>query len=395
MTVRPGAAIARRLTARGVVQDPAWHRAVLAVDRAAFIPDTVWAPSTEHPGWEEPVTRDDPRYREWIDEDYALVTQVDDGAPAGAGGLGRVPTSSISQPSLAVAMLQALDTTRGHRVLEIGTGTGYNTALLCERLGDRNVVSVELDEDVAARARENLRALGYEPTLVTGDGARAVEGGPFDRVLATVAAKRVPASWLAQTRPGGVIVTPWGPGFTSAALLRLHTAQDGTASGRMLADAPFMWLRAQRRGADPWHAYVDENAPGVRTGRTGVNPRVVADRAPGWGVALGHLVPGLAYAGFEADAHEHAAAGEASVYVYDRAGSWALGEYTPDGGPYEAKTAGPRDLWAEIGAARRTWEAAGRPGRDRLGLTVTPDGQHLLWVDDPAKAIEVSGGSRP
>ncbi|MDA0566352.1 methyltransferase domain-containing protein [Streptomonospora sp. S1-112] len=382
----PGLALARLLAAKGAVQDPAWHRAVLAVDRLAFIPDTVWVPDPDNPGWDVPVTSDDPDYHRWAADDYALVTQVDDGHPTGSEGRGRVPSSSISQPSLVMAMLQAMDVRDGDTVLEIGTGTGYSTALLCERLGNENVVSVEVDPGVAERARATLHGFGYKPRLVVGDGAHPPEG-VYDRVIATVAARRVPGAWIAQTRPGGTVVIPWGPGFTSAGLLRLAVG-DGMAQGRMIADAAFMWLRDQRRSADPWHTFVDEHDPATVAGHTRLNPRVVADRDPGWGVVLGWRVPGLAYASFEADPDNHAAAGEATVYVYDRDGSWALGEYVPAGEPYETLRAGPRDLWAEIAAAREVWRAAGAPGRDRLGLTVTAEGEHTLWVDTPGHVIE-------
>ncbi|MFC7331328.1 methyltransferase domain-containing protein [Marinactinospora rubrisoli] len=386
---QPGAGIARALTVKGAIQDEVWHRAVLAVDRDAFVPDTVWVPDDDEPGWERPVTRGDPEFDPLLAGDWALVTQVDDGKPSGPDGRGRVPSSSLSQPSLVVAMLQALDVADGMRVLEIGTGTGYNTALLCERLGADRVTSVEVDPAVAGQAAANLRAAGYKPHLVVGDGAVGVPGrAPFDRVIATVAAKRVPMTWITQTRPGGVIVTPWGPGFDSAALLRLTVSGDGSARGRMVGDAPFMWLRDQRFGAEPWHVHVDEDSPDAVAGTVLVNPRVVTDRHPGWRVVLGQLAPGLGYASFDADPENTAAAGEASVYVYDRAGSWALGEYTPAGPPYESRRAGPRDLWSEIAAAREVWERAGRPARERLGLTVTADGGHVLWLDGPENPIE-------
>ncbi|WP_420161197.1 methyltransferase domain-containing protein [Nocardiopsis sp. CNT-189] len=386
----PGAVVARALTAKGALLDPAWHRAVLAVPREAFIPETVWV-RTRREGRTvfAPYPRTDPDVQAWMHQDYALMTQVDDGEPAGPGGTGIVPTSSISQPSLVAAMLQALDAADGEKVLEIGTGTGYNLALLCERLGDGRVVSVEVDPVVAEQARRTLAELGYKPTIITGDGAAGVPGcGPFDHVLATVGAKQVPPAWIAQTQPGGRVVVPWGPGFTSAALLRLVVDEDGSAHGRLLRDAAFMWLRDQRRPVDDWRDHIDETAPALAAGEVTVNPRVVSDPDPGWGVALGHLVPELAAHTAEASEDNAEAVGEATVRLYDRAGSWGVGEYTPAGAPYEAQRCGPRDLWAEVTAARTAWEEAGRPGRDRLGLTVERDGRQVLWVDDPTKPLD-------
>ncbi|KOX11851.1 hypothetical protein ADL05_22985, partial [Nocardiopsis sp. NRRL B-16309] len=244
--------MARLLSTQGALTDPRWHRAVLATDRTAFIPDTLYGLDPVHPGWECPVTREDPRWDRWASGDYALVTQVDDGEPQGPEGRGRLATSSLSQPSLVVAMLQALDAADGHRVLEIGTGAGYNTALLCEVLTDAAVVSVEVDSALATTAVENLAAAGHHPRVLAQDGiGHPVSGvgmGMFHRLVATVAARTIPYSWVAQVYPGGVIVTPYQVGTTDGVLVRLEVGEDGTAHGRIIGDAPFMLLRSQRPG---------------------------------------------------------------------------------------------------------------------------------------------------
>ncbi|GAB3214144.1 methyltransferase domain-containing protein [Marinactinospora endophytica] len=387
--IRAGARIARVLTAKGAIQDPKVHRAVLTVHRDAFVPATVWA---ARDGWYEPRPRDtDPEVQRWLGEDVYLVTQVDDGRPDGEDGRGRIPTSSLSQPSLVVRMLQELAVSPGDRVLEIGTGSGYNTALLCELAGEDGVVSVELDETVAETAREALTREGCKPRLLVGDGAREVEGGPFDRVIATVGVRHIPAAWISGTRPGGLVLAPWTPGlgFTTGVLALLEVAGDGTATGRIVSDAGFMMLREHRLAPLGIDTFVDEDDPAAVPGETTVNPRLVTDRDAGWRLLLGHLVPGLGYASWEAAEDNVEDAGEASVYVYDRdgSGSWALGEYSPEGGPFEVKRCGPRDLWAEVGAAREVWLGAGRPGQDRFGLTVTSDGEHRLWVDEPGNVL--------
>lgn len=84
-------------------------------------------------------------------------------------------------------------------------GTGYNAALLAHRLGAENVVSVEVDPAVADAARVALDRAGFGAvTVVTGDGVDGyADGGPYDRVLATVAVASVPPSWVAQTCPAG------------------------------------------------------------------------------------------------------------------------------------------------------------------------------------------------
>jgi protein-L-isoaspartate O-methyltransferase len=84
-----------------------------------------------------------------------------------------VPVSSSTKPDLMLRMLETLDVRDGHRVLEIGTGTGYNAALLSHRVGDHNVYSVDVDAELVRLARERLAGAGYRPTLAAIDG----EGG--------------------------------------------------------------------------------------------------------------------------------------------------------------------------------------------------------------------------
>ncbi|MEU0236704.1 methyltransferase domain-containing protein [Nocardiopsis sp. NPDC006198] len=386
------AALAARLADRGVLTDPAWRRAVESVPRHAFLPDTVWGLDVDAgDGKLAPVPRSHPDWSRWAYDDVSVITQVDDGAPAHPDGRGERATSSASQPSLVVAMLQALDVTDGMDVLEIGTATGYNCALLCERLGQEHVTSVEIDPALARQARSNLAAAGYEPRLVVGDGAQGTPGRAlFDRVLATVAARDIPGAWISQTRPGGVIVTPWATGFATTGLLRLIVQEGGVAHGRVVGDAPFMWLRDQRVPSGQWRDFVDEQAAGAVGYRTAVDPMPVCDADPSGGLALtvGALVPHLNTVRY------HAAddSGEATVYLFDRRGSWALVEYVPGNADFEAHRYGPRDLCAEIDHARRTWEAAGSVDRELLGVSVTTTGERRLWVQEPDNPLPGAPG---
>jgi len=198
--------------------DPAWHAAFLAVPRHAFIPDLIWR-------WErgELVTfrrSEDPD--RWLALSYAprqsLITQVDDGDPIRPGLVGDRISSSASQPDVMALMLAALDVQHGMRVCEIGTGTGYNAALLAQRLGATNVTTIEVDAFLADRARAALAETGYRDVRgVTGDGALGYPPrAPYDRVLSTASVQQVPYAWVAQTRPGGRVVTPWGTPTSTA-----------------------------------------------------------------------------------------------------------------------------------------------------------------------------------
>ncbi|MBX6341425.1 MAG: protein-L-isoaspartate(D-aspartate) O-methyltransferase [Thermomicrobiaceae bacterium] len=121
---------------------------------------------------------------------------------------------TISQPLIVALMTQALRLTGGERVLEIGTGSGYQTAILCELAG--SVVSVERHERLARAAAQRLSDLGYRNVrVVVGDGSLGwPEAAPYDRIVVTAAAPRVPPSLLAQLSPsdGARLVIPLGGG---------------------------------------------------------------------------------------------------------------------------------------------------------------------------------------
>ncbi len=174
-------------------------------------------------------------------------------------------------------MLEQLDVRDGQRVLEIGTGAGYNAALLAARLGDENVTTIEVDPAVAARARQSLDQLGYHPRVVCGDGAEGYPAGaPYDRVIATCAVQWTPYAWVAQTRPGGVILVPRATTLLNEGMVRLVVAEDGTASGPFVAPASFMHLRDQAIG---WRSFADavHEDDDERHSSTRLDPRELAD----------------------------------------------------------------------------------------------------------------------
>ena len=148
-------------------------------------------------------------------------------------------------------------------MLEIGTGTGWNTALLAHRLGIGQVTSIEIDPALAEHARTTLSTFGLPVTVLTGDGEHPPldpDHPAVDRVLATASCHTLPQAWIQHCAPGGVIVTPWRTHYLTCALLQLTVAADHTASGRFTNRAAFMPLRAHRVGPwipDPDHAPAD------------------------------------------------------------------------------------------------------------------------------------------
>jgi protein-L-isoaspartate(D-aspartate) O-methyltransferase len=134
--------------------------------------------------------------------DDAVVTKMDaDGRPI----------SSSSQPAIMALMLEQLDVQPGHRILEIGAGTGYNAALLAHLAGGSGeVTTLDLDDDIVAAAREHLAACGYgRVRVVQADGGNGwPPGAPYDRIILTVGAWDIAPAWAAQLSPGGRLVLP-------------------------------------------------------------------------------------------------------------------------------------------------------------------------------------------
>jgi protein-L-isoaspartate(D-aspartate) O-methyltransferase len=117
---------------------------------------------------------------------------------------------TLSQPFIGALMLDLLELEPGYKVLEVGTGLGYQAALMAE-IGVR-LWSVEIVEEFAAEAGLRLMTLGYEDISIrVGDGSRGwAENAPFDRILVTAAAAEVPPALAEQLRPGGRLVAPLG-----------------------------------------------------------------------------------------------------------------------------------------------------------------------------------------
>jgi protein-L-isoaspartate(D-aspartate) O-methyltransferase len=135
-------------------------------------------------------------------QDTAIVTKWD------ADGL---PVSASTQPAMMAIMLEQLGLAAGQNVLEIGTGTGYNAALIAKIVGGSgSVVTIDVEPDLADRARASLAAAGFaDVAVVCGDGGGGVPGhAPYDRIIVTAGVWDLAPQWLAQLGAGGRIVAP-------------------------------------------------------------------------------------------------------------------------------------------------------------------------------------------
>lgn len=197
--------VAEQIAARGV-SDPAVLRAMRTVPRDRFVPEALGASAYD----DRPL-------------------------PIGQG-------QTISQPYIVAYMTELLALKRGARVLEVGTGSGYQAAVLAEIA--REVYTIEIIPDLGRAAAARLRALGYARVHGRiGDGyAGWPEAAPFDGILVTAAADSVPPPLIAQLRPGGRMVIPVGGQNAVQMLVLIEKSADGRTVSRAMLPVRFVPL---------------------------------------------------------------------------------------------------------------------------------------------------------
>ncbi|MEV6948894.1 ATP-grasp peptide maturase system methyltransferase [Streptomyces sp. NPDC051172] len=363
--------LAEELSAGGFLRTLPWRAAVEEVPRHEFLRGGFFEPSdTPGPTAWRPVMPDTAGWLERCYTDHSLVTQI-----AGTivprdvrGEILRAPTSSSTMPGLVVRMLEDLQVEDGHRVLEVGTGTGYSTALMCHRLGDGSVTSVEVDGEVSGAAGVALAACGYSPRLVVGDGlAGHKDAAPYDRLVVTCGVLDVPAAWVAQTRPGGIILATLCGWLYSSELARLIVGRDGTARGRFLGgQISFMLARPQQ--PPPLGVLPDLDRGEERTAALG--PDVLDD----WNT---RFVAQLAVP--RAQRVSLTRQGRTEHLLIDVAvGAWAL--LYEDRGAWIVRQGGLDRLWDAVEAYVTRWRGDGSPPLEQFEISVTAAGQTVTWA---------------
>lgn len=175
-----------------------------------------------------------PRH-EFVDNAHKHLAYENRPLPIGYG-------QTISQPFIVAIMTDLLSVGKGDRVLEIGTGSGYQAAILAEIVGE--VYSIEIIEELKKSAQERLQRLGYEHIkLRHGDGYYGwQEMGPFDAIMVTAAASHIPAPLLSQLKPGGKMMIPVGGPFMTQQLVVVEKDANGSLSTHQLLPVMFVPL---------------------------------------------------------------------------------------------------------------------------------------------------------
>jgi protein-L-isoaspartate(D-aspartate) O-methyltransferase len=175
-----------------------------------------------------------PRHRFVLpgDERYAYANRP---LPIGHG-------QTISQPFIVALMTDLMEVKPGDRVLEIGTGSGYQAALLAELAG--TVYTIEIVEPLAREAAERLKRLGYGNVVTkSGDGYQGWrEHAPFDAIMVTAAPREVPQPLLDQLKPGGRLIVPVGGQAAGQSLLLIEKQPDGSVTRRTILAVRFVPL---------------------------------------------------------------------------------------------------------------------------------------------------------
>lgn len=359
------AQLADQLVATGDITDPAWAAAVAAIPRHRLVP--ISYVQDQDGAWTEHAMTGGTLAAAY--STHTLVTHLRSGQAV----------SSSTKPDLMLRMLEMLEVRDGHRVLEIGTGTGYNAALLTHRLGDLNVYSVDVDPTLVETARRRLAEIGRHPHLAARDGAEGwPDHAPFDRIIATCSIPAVPPAWTRQLQPGGLLLADIKLGPAAGNLIRLRRLND-RLEGRFTARwASFMPMRANPDVGPP--APRSALAADGRSRATDAPAQPWNSHREAWMLACLRLPNDVGY-GYRLDPTTSAPRA-ARLTASD--GSWC--EVGLDSGSGQVLEAGPTPLWPHVEDAITEWRRSGQPSWEQFGLAVT-EHYTALWLDSPDNVV--------
>ncbi len=369
--------LVRDIQESGVALSPAVAEAIRAVPRHLFVPGV---------------------FPEIVYRDVEIVTRRDKFG---------VPVARSTRPSIMGLMLTAADVQPGHNVLEIGTGTGYNTALLAELVKPGgHVTTIELDPEIADAADSHLERAGTtDVALMVADGAAGhAAGGPYDRIVSTACVWDIPAAWVEQLKTDGLLITPLGFGTIQigAALRRLP---GGALESVSLFTPAFLPLRGQAAGPQR-----NTTVPGSALHISFVETQALDEMRIHTLLSSDHEIAQLP---LEVDRHN---LGQFSYYLlFRQPPGYALITYrveegmvafglthfgwgiispasaclVPFGDNPVVHTFGGADAYLTLAELAREWSASGQPGLAEYRLNITPVAQPAFAPPDAAAMTRV------
>lgn len=185
----------------------------------------------------------------FLPEHLRMYAYVDTPLPIGSG-------QTISAPHMVCLMNEELRLEVGHKVLEVGAGSGYHACTIAEIVApsdiDRSlwghVWTLEIIKELADYARRNVEKAGYgdRVTVIHGDGSKGLpENAPYDRILVTAAAPDIPQPLIDQLKPGGILLIPIGRPYSTQVLVKIEKKIDGKITRRSLLNVIFVPLRGE------------------------------------------------------------------------------------------------------------------------------------------------------
>ncbi len=356
-------ALVEKLRQKGHLTDPLVKAAFLEVPRHRFLPPDVP-----------------------LDQAYS-----DDVVPIKRDPDGTVLSSS-SQPTMMAMMLHQLRLQPGHNVLEIGTGTGYNAALMQHIVGeDGNVTTLEIDNDMVRLAQDSLQRAVYGSTVrvVQGDGAAGyAPRASYDRIIATVGVWDIPLAWVQQLKPRGIIVAPlWIDSVQVSGAFTLQA--DGTLYSKSNLQCSFIRLRGVSSGpvvsrrVGSSSLVLTSNAVNALDGAS-LHLLLSEDAETNlldirlkpneyWTGFMPYLIlnlpDGFSFAVYNIGVNEKAYGIEGHGFALITQGSAC---FVPYNGHGESHAFGGPDAFMALQTALADWNSAGRPDSDRLRLRLIP-----------------------
>ncbi|MER5413931.1 methyltransferase domain-containing protein [Streptomyces virginiae] len=364
-------ALVEHLKSQKLIRTDEWYRAFATVPREVFVPRwyeqetldkgiSAWREHDAASGDSLPLVYRDMTLVTALDPDTA--EQVDPALWTG------IPTSSSTLPSVLAPMLEELDVKNDTTVLHLGTGPGYLVALLCARLGDRFVYSMDIDPAIVRAAQQRLASIGYEPQLVPDDGREGYPTGEqFDRIISTCSLPEITDGLMRCTKPGTVIVTSLGLGIEGG-VVRVVVDETGRASGHF-TDHGGTFMAA--RGTAQTYPVKEraELAAETDTRTTSVSGSDFRENY------TFRLLLAAELRGAEFVYHSDAATGALSIQLQQPDGTWAR---SPIAGEQTVTYGGAPSLWRTVEQTWAWWTEEGKPEQEQFDYAREADGSACI-----------------